>query len=63
MGCFIYILEYCFLAEDFYAVYAGAPSMNYKAYFEAQKALKGLEDITFSDDEVDAFLPKELKRK
>ncbi|CAK7020214.1 SLATT domain-containing protein [Saezia sanguinis] len=51
------------LAEDLYAVYTGAPSTNYKSYVEAQKALKELEDMTFSDDEIDAFLPKELKRK
>lgn len=51
------------LLEDLHAVYAGAPSTNYKAYAAAQKALKQLEDMTFSDDEIDAFLPKELKRK
>jgi hypothetical protein len=44
-------------------VYSGAPSTNYKAYTQAQKALKELEDMTFSDDEIDAFLPTELKRK
>jgi hypothetical protein len=51
------------LAEALHAVYIGAPSTNSKAYAEAQKALKKLEDMTFSDDEIDAFLPKELKRK
>ncbi len=51
------------LAEDLHAVYSGAPSTNYKAYAAAQKALKQLEDMTFSDEEIDAFLPKELKRK
>ncbi|HCF6045835.1 TPA: SLATT domain-containing protein, partial [Pseudomonas aeruginosa] len=51
------------LAEDLHAVYTGAPSTNYKAYIEAQKALKELEDMTFSDEEIDAFLPRELKRK
>ena len=51
------------LLEDLHSVYAGAPSTNYKAYVAAQKALKQLEDMTFSDDEIDAFLPKELKRK
>ena len=44
-----------------HAVYSGAPSTNYKAYKEAQEALKKLEDMTFSDEEIDAFLPKELK--
>jgi hypothetical protein len=51
------------LLEDLHAVYTGAPSTDYKAYSEAQKALKEFEDMTFSDEEIDAFLPKELKRK
>lgn len=45
------------------AIYAGAPSTNYKAYSMAQKALKELEDMTFSDEEIDKFLPSEFKRK
>ncbi|AIL59253.1 hypothetical protein [Pseudomonas alkylphenolica] len=36
---------------------------NYAAYRAAQKPLQKLEDMTFSDEEIDAFLPKELKRK
>ena len=44
-----------------HAVYSGAPSTNYRAYKKAQEALKKLEDMTFSDEEIDAFLPKELK--
>jgi hypothetical protein len=35
---------------------------NFEAYSRAQEALKKLEDMTFSDEEIDAFLPKELKR-
>lgn len=50
------------LVDNLHAVYSGAPSTNYKAYVEAQKALKELEDMTFSDNEIDAFLPRELKR-
>ena len=49
------------LADDLHAIYAGAPSTDSKAYQEAQKALKVNEDMTFSDNEIDAFLPKELK--
>ncbi|MGK4733948.1 SLATT domain-containing protein, partial [Salmonella enterica] len=30
------------------AIYIGAPSTNYQAYSMAQKALKELEDMTFS---------------
>lgn len=50
------------LLEELNAVYTGAPSTNYKGYLEAQKALKQLEDMTFSDDEIDVFLPTELRR-
>lgn len=50
------------LLGELHAVYAGAPSTNFEAYSRAQEALKKLEDMTFSDEEIDAFLPKELKR-
>lgn len=50
------------LSHELYSVYTGAPNTNSKAYKEAQKALQQLEDMTFSDKEIDAFLPKELKR-
>ncbi|HHR6129852.1 TPA: SLATT domain-containing protein [Providencia alcalifaciens] len=50
------------LAEELHGVYAGASSTNYAAYKKAQEAMKKLEDMTFSDEEIDTFLPKELKR-
>lgn len=50
------------LIEELHSIYNGAPSTNFKAYKKAQNALKKYEDMTFSDDEIDAFLPKELKR-
>jgi len=50
------------LLIELYAVYSGAPSTTYQAYKKAQEALQKLEDMTFSDSEIDAFLPKELKR-
>lgn len=50
------------LLLDLHSVYTGAPSTNYKAYKMAQTALQKLEDMTFSDKEIDAFLPSELKR-
>jgi hypothetical protein len=50
------------LNKQLYAVYSGAPSTTYKAYRKAQEALQKLEDMTFSDAEIDVFLPKELKR-
>lgn len=50
------------LLEQLHSVYSGAPSTTYEAYRKAQIALQQLEDMTFSDSEIDAFLPKELKR-
>ncbi len=50
------------LLEELHAVYSGAPSTTYQAYKKAQEALKQLEDMTFSDEEIDAFLPNELKK-
>lgn len=50
------------LLERLHAVYSGAPSTTNKAYKKAQEALKQLEDMTFWDTEIDAFLPKGLKK-
>lgn len=50
------------LLERLHAVYSGAPSTTNKAYKKAQEALKQLEDMTFSDAEIDAFLPMALKK-
>jgi hypothetical protein len=50
------------LLKDLHSVYSGAPSTTYRAYKKAQEALKKLEDLTFSDAEIDAFLPKALKK-
>lgn len=50
------------LLDELASVYAGAPGTWFKAYRMAQEALQKLEDMTFSDAEVDAFLPRELKR-
>ncbi|MEL6418325.1 MAG: SLATT domain-containing protein [Pseudomonadota bacterium] len=44
------------------ALYVSAPQTNGKAYQEAQDRLKNMEDLTFSDDEIDCFLPLSLKR-
>lgn len=51
------------LIEELHSVYTGAPSTTFKAYKKAQAALQQNEDMTFSDAEIDAFLPSELKRK
>lgn len=44
------------------ALYVGAPQTDGKAYQEAQDRLKNMEDMTFSDQEIDRFLPLSLKR-
>jgi hypothetical protein len=44
-------------------IYKSAPHTDGKAYGQAQEALKHNEDLTFSDAEIDAFLPGPLKRK
>ncbi len=50
------------LLEELHSVYSGAPSTTFQAYKKAQNALKKYEEMTFSDEEIDAFLPKELRR-
>lgn len=50
------------LPDDLHTTYKGAPSTDSKTYGEAQKALKKMEDMTFSDEEIDKFLPTDLKR-
>lgn len=50
------------LLDELHTVYAGSPSTNYQAYKKAQKSLKINEELTFSDEEINAFLPKELRR-
>ena len=45
-----------------HAIYAGSPSTTYTAYRRAQDSLKHNEEMTFSDDEINAFLPKQLRR-
>ena len=50
------------LLEDLHGVYSGAPSTTYQAYRKAQEALQQYEEMTFSDEEIDAFLPCELKK-
>jgi hypothetical protein len=50
------------LLQNLHTAYASAPATNSASYAEAQKALKFREDLTFTDGEIDAFLPKALKR-
>lgn len=50
------------LLRKLHETYSGAPSTNYAAYRKAQKALKEQEELTFSDEEIDAFLPPVLRK-
>jgi hypothetical protein len=50
------------LLNELHQVYGGSPSTNYPAYRRAQMALQQNEELTFSDAEIDAFLPRELRR-
>lgn len=43
-------------------IYATAPRTNSKAYGIASDGLKGQEELTFSDEEIDKFLPADLRR-
>lgn len=50
------------ILESLHGVYSGAPSTTYRAYKKAQEALQRYEEMTFSDSEIDALLPLELRR-
>jgi hypothetical protein len=50
------------ILKQLHSIYMGAPSTTSKAYKRAQAALQKLQDMTFSDAEIDAFLPPELQR-
>lgn len=50
------------LLVQLHAVYAGSPSTTFKAYRQAQQALQQNEDMTFSEEELDALLPTDLRR-
>jgi len=50
------------LQEELFNIYKGSPRSISKAYDQASKALKISEELTFSDEEIDAFLPEELKK-
>ena len=50
------------LLDDLHSVYSGSPGTWSRAYNKAQSALKRDDEMTFSDEEIDAFLPEELRR-
>ena len=51
------------LLDNLQAAYSGAPSTNVSGYKKAQKALKDHEEMTFSDEEINSFLPQELGKE
>jgi hypothetical protein len=50
------------LQKELFSVYKGAERTISKAYNEATKALKENEELTFSDEEIDKFLPEKLRK-
>ena len=50
------------LLKELHGVYSGAPSTTVRAYTEAQNAIQQWEEMTFSDEEIDKLLPRELTR-
>ncbi|QOY52731.1 SLATT domain-containing protein [Candidatus Sulfurimonas baltica] len=50
------------LQKELFTVYKGAERTINKAYDEASKALKQNEELTFSDEEIDNFLPDKLRK-
>lgn len=49
------------LQEKLSVIYKAAPQTDARAYKDAQKALKFNEELTFSDEEIDCFLPASLR--
>lgn len=50
------------IMDELHSVYSGAPSTISSAYRRAQSALKRSEEMTFSDLEIDLFLPCALRK-
>lgn len=50
------------LLVELHDVYSGAPITNNRAYNQAREALRKMEAMTLSDDEIDCTLPVELRK-
>lgn len=50
------------LNDELSIIYKNAPRTTNMAYEAARKALKLNEEMTFLDEEIDAFLPKEMRK-
>ena len=51
------------LQNQLTSVYQDAPRTNSKAYDKASQALKPHEEMTFSDADIDKFLPNDIRKK
>lgn len=51
------------LLDDLHGIYSGAPSTTFQAYKKARDTLKKYEDMTFTDEEIDALLPQKLRKR
>lgn len=51
------------LIDELKWIYKFAPNTSSKAYKQAQEALQIKEELSFSEDEIDRFLPVELRLK
>lgn len=50
------------LQSDLHKLYKGSPRTINKAYSEASNGLKNMEEMTFSDEEIDNLLPTMLRK-
>lgn len=50
------------LQKEVFSIYKGSPRTISAAYNKATKALKKNEELTFTDEEIDVFLPKALRK-
>lgn len=50
------------LQKKLVSIYTGAPQTNSKAYALAQESLKKYKEMTFSDEEINTFLPQPLRK-
>jgi len=48
--------------NELFKIYKGCPRTFSKAYNKASAALKSQEELTFSDEEIDNFLPRMLRK-
>jgi hypothetical protein len=50
------------IQNDLFMVYQGCPRTFDKAYKKASAGLKNQEELTFTDEEIDKFLPSLLRK-